>query len=1029
MKLSDVAIDRPVLTTMVALAVLVLGGLAILRLGVDLLPDVSFPVVTVATPYPGAGPEEVESQVTRPIEEAISTINGVDEVRSYSRESMSTVIVMFKMDADSRRANSDVRDKVAMIRGALPRDVRDPVVSRLDPTAMPVLTYSVSSSRGPLETRRLSDDLIRPALERVDGVGSVAIYGGAVREIRVELDRSRLEALHLTVAQVAQAIGAESFDLPSGRITAATREVGLKAVGRFQSPDEVGEVVLVSLPDAVQVRVRDVGQVVDGLKESRTLTRVNGIASVTFEVLKQAGTNTVALADGVEKAVARLARTLPPDVKLTKVIDGALFIRNNVKELWRALILGGVFAVLVIFLFMLDVRSTLISAVALPTSVIASFFVMWQLGFTINMMTMLGLSLAVGLLIDDSVVVRENIFRHLERGEDPVTAARAGTAEIARAVMATTFTITAVFLPVAFMGGLVGRFLSQFGVTIAAAVLVSLIVSFTLDPMLSARITQEIATDHHERLRRHRLYGPIVRAHDALDARYRTALGWALGHRKTVVAGAAVLFIASVSLVPLMGSEFTPRIDIGDFTVNLELPPGTPLAETDRVAQEVEKALREEPEIITLATTVGANEEVNKAVIYVKATPKAQRARPLAAIMESVRPRLAAIPALVFTMREAALGGAAESAALQAPITLYVQGSDQAELMRVAREAEEVVRGTHGVRDVAVSSRTGAPERRLVIDRQRAADLGVSFASVAATLRTAVEGEMVAKYRAGDQDIDVRVQLQPADRGSLETLQSLTVPSRRGQPVIIGEVTRATEAVTAGTVERLNRERQVTISANLAGVSLGDVVSELERKLEGVPRSAGTHFLFAGEAERMRESLASLGLALALAVIFIYIVLASQFESFLHPFTIMLSLPLAIVGALASLFLTKSAMGMFSMIGIVLLMGLVTKNAILLVDYTNQLRARGKDITSALLEAGQTRLRPILMTSAAIILGMLPTAILRGEGSEMRAPMSVAVIGGVITSTVLTLLLVPVVYVWLDRFAARGGGGSERQHR
>lgn len=1020
MKLSDVAIARPVLTTMAAFALLVLGGLAIRRLGVDLLPDVSVPVVTVATPYPGAGPDEVESQVTRPIEEAISTINGIDEVRSYSRESMSTVIVMFKMDADSRRANSDVREKLAMIRGGLPRDVRDPIISRLDPTAMPVMTYSVVSSRGPLETRRLTDDLIRPALERVDGVGSVAISGGAVREIRVELDRSRLEAVHLTVAEIAQAIGAESFDLPSGRILESTREVALKAVGRFQSPAEVGEVVLASLPDGAQIRVRDVGRVVDGLKETRTFTRVNGVESVTFEVLKQAGTNTVAVADGIDESVARLAGTMPQDVKLTKVIDGSLFIRNNVDELWRALILGGLFAIVVVFLFMLDVRSTLISAVALPTSVIASFLVMWQLGFTINMMTMLGLSLAVGLLIDDSVVVRENIFRHMERGEDPVAAARKGTAEIARAVMATTFTIAAVFLPIAFMSGLLGRFFSQFGVTVTAAVMVSLIVSFTLDPMLSARITQDIAADHHERLRQHRIYGPIARTYDALETRYRTALAWALGHRKTVVASATALFIASVALVPLMGTEFTPRIDVGDFSVNLELPPGTPLAETNRTAREVEQALREEPEVVSLATTVGPNEEVNKAAIYVKATPKAQRARSLAAIIESVRPRLAAIPALVFTMREAAQSGATESTLMQAPITLYVQGSDRPELMRVAQEAEEIVRGTHGVRDVAVSSRGGAPEQRLLIDRQRAADLGVSFASVATTLRTAVEGEPVAKYRAGDQDIDVRVQLQPADRGSLETLRSLTVPSRRGRTITVGEVTRPTEVVTAGTIERLNRERQVTVSANLAGVALGDVVSELERKLESIPRSAGTHFFFAGEAERMRESIASLGLALALAVIFIYIVLAAQFESFLHPFTIMLSLPLAIVGALASLFLAKSSLGMFSMIGIVLLMGLVTKNAILLVDYTNQLRDRGKDIVTALLEAGQTRLRPILMTSAAMVLGMLPTAILHGEGSEMRAPTAIAVIGGVITSTVLTLLVVPVVYVWVDRFTFRG---------
>lgn len=1023
MKLSDVAINRPVLTTMATVAVLVLGGLAIFRLGLDLLPDVSFPVVTIVTPYPGADPGEVEWQVTRPIEEAVSTINGVDEIRSYSRESMSTIVVMFKMDADSRLANSDVRDRIAMIRGELPRDVRDPVLTRVDPTAIPVLTYAVTSSGGPLATRRLTEDVIRPALERVEGVGSVAIAGGAVREIRVELDRDRLEAFHLTVADVAQAVGAESFDLPSGRMSTETRETGLKAAGRFQSPGEVGHVVLTSTPNGAQIRVRDVAQVVDGLKDVRMRTRVDGTDAVTFEVLKRGGTNTVTVADGIEVAIARLAGRLPQGASVTKVVDGSQFIRNNVHELWRALIIGGAFAIAVIFLFMLDWRSTAIAALALPTSVIASFFVMWQLRFTINMMTMMGLSLAIGLLIDDSVVVRENIFRHMERGEDRVTAARRGTDEIAQAVIATTFTIVAVFLPVAFMGGLVGTMFRQFGLTVSVAVLVSLVVSFTLDPMLSARITQAIAADRHERMRRHRMYGPLVRAYDALDAAYGRTLAWSLEHRKTVVGTAIALFVASLLLVPLMGAEFAPRSDLGDFTVNLELPPSTPLDATDAVTREVEQALRREPEVVTVATTVGPNGEVNKAAIYVTLTPKTRRRRSLGDIMEAVRPTLASIPALTFTMREAAVAGAAESVAMQAPITLYVQGSDRIELLRVARDAEDLLRRSPGVRDVAVSSRAGAAEQHLVIDRTRAGDLGVSFAAVAAALRTAVEGERVAKYQEGDQDIDVRVQLRAPDRSSLQALQSLTVPARRGAPVTVAEVTRPSDAVTSATVERLNRERQVTISANIVGTTLGEAVSTLEPQLNAIPRPAGTHFFFAGEADRMREAFSALMLALALAVVFIYLVLASQFESFVHPFTIMLSLPLALVGALAALFLTKRPLDLFSMIGIVLLMGLVTKNAILLVDYTNQVRKRGKDIIAALLEAGQTRLRPILMTSAAMILGMLPTAVLRGEGSEMRAPTAIAVIGGVLTSTLLTLVVVPVVYVWIDRLAWERSSG------
>ncbi|MBM3235382.1 efflux RND transporter permease subunit [Candidatus Poribacteria bacterium] len=1015
MKLANIAINRPVFTAMMGIAVLVLGGLALFRLGVDLFPNVSIPVVTVVTLYPGAGPEEVESQVTRPIEEAVSGINGVDEIQSYSRDSMSTVVVLFNLEADIRQTASDVKDRVGMIRGTLPRDINDPVISRIDPTAMPVLTYAVSGFTNSIETRQFIDDVIRPALERVEGVGNITIYGGDVREIRVELDRDRLEAMGLTISQVAQTIGAEGFDLPGGRLTMGPHEVGLKAVGRFRTPAEVGDVVLSSLSS--QVLVSDIGRVVDGVKEARTIIRVNGIEGVTFEVQKQAGTNTVAVVNSVEKEIAKLRKQMPEGTEVVKVIDASRFIRTNIRELRNALVLGGLFAILVIFLFMLDWRSTIISAVALPTSVITSFFIMWQFGFTLNIMTMMGLSLAIGMLIDDSVVVRENIFRHLERGEDAVTAARRGTSEIALAVMATTFTIVAVFGPVAFTGGIVGRFFRQFGLTITAAVIVSLLVSFTLDPMFSSRIVQKIAPDHHARMRRHLFYGPFVRGYDILERFYRQALDWTLHHRKTVVLVAAVFFLASLFLIPFMGKEFFSQGDQGNFSVNIELPAGTSLKETDQITKRVEEIFREIPEVVTIATTVGPNEEVNKASIRVNATPKNERTRSLTEIMESVRPRLAAMPGLVYNMREA---GFTESLMRQAPVTLNVRGNDYEELGRVAQQVYEIVSGTNSIRDVAISYNPGMPEQRLIIDRARAGDLGVSFAVVATTLRTAIEGAIVTKYRDGEHDIDVRVQLQPADRANLEALGAIAVPSQRGRLVHLQEVTRVEKASTPAVIERLDRERQITISANIVGRSLGEVVDEIEKKIDRIPRSSETTFRFAGEAEHMRETFANMGLALALAVIFIYFVLASQFESFLHPFTIMLSLPLAIVGALMMLFLTKHPISLPSIIGIVLLMGLVTKNAILLVDYTNQLRARGKSIIEALLEAGPTRLRPILMTSAAIILGMLPVAIGRGEGSEIRMPMAIAVIGGIITSTILTLVVVPVVYVWVDRFTLRG---------
>lgn len=1019
MKMTDVSIDRPVFMTTVALAVLVMGLLGLARLGVDLFPEVSFPVVTITTPYPGAGPEELEAEVTRRVEDAVSSINGVDEVRSYSREGVSQVIVMFELEVDVAQAAADVRDRIAGIRGLLPDDVEDPTITRVDMSALPVATYSVKSTRGPLETRRYVDDVVRPALERVDGVGGVTVLGGAEREVRVELQRQAVESLGLPLVAVANALRGESYDLPAGRLVAGTKEVGLKAVGSFEEPAEIEDVVLMTGPNGTQIRVADVGQVLDTSAEVRTMTRVDGIPSITLDVQKQGGSNTVAVVDGVEAAVAKLEASLPEGMSIVKVIDNSVFIRQNLYELNEALVLGGVFAIIVIFVFMLDWRSTLISAVALPVSVVATFFVMWLCGFTLNIMSMMGLSLAIGLLIDDSVVVRENIFRHMERGEDPVTAARRGTGEIALAVMATTFTIVAVFGPVAFTGGMIGKFFREFGITVSASVLVSMLVSFTLDPMLSARVTRAIDPDHHEKQRRHWAFGPMVRVLDSIDRFYVGVLRWSLGHRKTVALGALVAFVSSLGLTSLMGQEFNSRGDQGSFAINLELPAGTSLAETDRVTTLVEELLQEQPEVVTLATTVGKDEVANLASIRVLTTPKSERERSVADIMEALRPRLVEIPGLSFNMREAGMGGSSSSLE-EAPITLVLRGPDYEELGRFAQEAFRVVQSTHGVRDPAITYKPGRPEQSLLVDRERAADLGVSFATIASTLRVAVEGEVVGQFREGEEESDIRVQLRPEDRGSWEALRDIPVPVRGGTLVSLGDVTREQESTTPATIQRLDRERQITVTANVVGRSLGEVVADIGQKMEGLPPDSSYTYTFAGEAERMQETFTNLGIALGLSVLFIYFVLAAQFESFIHPLTIMLSLPLAIVGALVALFLTGFAMGMPALIGIILLMGLVTKNAILLVDFANQRRDQGKGIIDALLEAGETRLRPILMTSAAMILGMLPTAIGQGEGSEFRSPMSVAVIGGVVTSTLLTLVVIPVFYVWIDRLTLRG---------
>ena len=1016
MRMTDIAIDRPVLTTMVTLGACVLGIMAVDRLGLDLFPDVSFPVVTIVTPYPGASPSEVEAEVTKPLEEALSSINGIDKVRSTSRDSASTVIIQFDLDVDVRRAVNDVRDRVAIVRGSMPIDVLDPVVTRVDPTAIPVMTYAVSSPRSSIETRRFVDKVIRPALEKLNDVARVTIKGGAEREIQVKLDRTKLERWGLTVAAVAQTLQAETIDISSGRLTLGRREEAVKASGRFQRVQDVKDMVLLAQPDGTRVRVSDVARVVDGEKERRTATRVNGVEAVTFDVQKQGGANSVAVVDRVKAALKKLSGSLPEDVTVTAVLDTSKYIRTNIENLWSHLLTGGAMAVLVIFVFMLDWRSTLISSLALPTSVIATFFVMWQLGFTLNIMSMLALTLAIGILIDDSVVVRENIFRHMEQGKDAMTAAREGTREIAAAVLATTLTIVAVFMPVAFTGGMIGSFFRQFGITVTVAVVISLIVSFTLDPMLSARMTRQIPTDYHERQRRHLLWGWLVRFYEWMDDAYRATLAFSLRHKFLVVLSAVGIFVGSLMLAPLLGQEFAGRGDRGEFTVVVDLPAGVSFDETDRLTAQVERIIRAVPEVVNVATVLGPNQVVNKANIRVAATPMDQRERSIGVIMEELRGQLASIPGLDFYIREAGIG---ESSLEQAPVTIFVRGPDYTKLSRYARDVLTLVKRTPGVRDASMDYRPGAREQLVYADRVKVSDQRISFAAVSTTMRTALNGATVSKLRDRGDDIDVRVMLADRDRADLSGLLELQVRSPTGL-VRLEDVTSTASATTPSTIERLDRERQIAITANVYKRSLGEVIGDIGTRLKAVEAPAGCSVTFGGEAEQMQDTFANLGLALGLAVLFIYMVLASQFESFIHPLTIMVALPLAVVGALIALFLSAQAFGMAAFIGIILLMGLVTKNSILLVDCANELRKKGVATADALVEAGVTRLRPILMTSAAIVLGMLPAALSRGEGSEFQAPMSIAVIGGVITSTLLTLLIVPAVYLWMDKLTVAG---------
>jgi hydrophobe/amphiphile efflux-1 (HAE1) family protein len=1000
---------------MFIMSFMVLGVVSMMRLGIDLFPEVSFPFVNVLVVYPGASPEEVETLVVRPVEDAVAGINGVKRVESRSTEGFGRVGIELRLEVDAQAAAAEVREKVAAIRNRLPAQIEDPTIVRFDVAALPIMTFAVGSSQRSDITRRQVEDDLKPLLEQIDGVAAVEVNGGEIREIHVDLDPRRLEALGLPVSTVAEALAAENLDLPGGQMTHQGQTISLRTKGEFLTPDEIDQVILRSASGST-VRIRDVGRVVDGFEERESTTRLNGADAVSFSIKKQSGANTAAIASRVHAALARVAPAFPA-LRISRVHDDAEFIEANVAQVRDDIIFGGLMAVLVIFLFMRDWRSTLITALALPTSVVATFFFMWIAGFTFNMMTLMALSLVIGILIDDAVVVRENIYRHMELGDDPMTAAQRGTSEIGLAVMATTFTILAVFLPVGFMTGLVGQFFKSFALTIAFAVGMSLLVAFTLDPMLSSRFVRYIPPEERIKTRAGRLFETWGRAYDALDRRYHRVLAWALGRPWTTLTAAAAVFVASLASTSVMGTEFVPVEDRGEFQVIVDLPPGTAFEESEAAIARIEKAIASIPEVIQVFSTVGVNGQVRSSILRVKATKKSERDRGIGAIKADARARLADMP---FVDAKVADPEFMQGAPYEPPINIFVRGDDLPELQRITAEIERKAREIQGTVDVSSSLESGQPEVVASVNRALAADLGFSVGGVAMQLRGMVEGIVPSKLRDGDREHDIRVRLAPEFRNDSAAILRTPLYSPSGSVVRVGELVAFAPAVGPSNIDREQRRRQSKVGVDLvAGAALGDVTAEVERAVSSIQMPANFEWGFAGDVELMQESAAAMGLALLLAVAFIYIVLASQFESFLEPFIIMLSLPLAIVGALLLLLATGNNIGMPAMIGVVMLMGLVTKNAILLVDYTNQLRREGLGVKDALLAAGPVRLRPIMMTTVAMVLGMMPSAFGGGDGSEFRAPISIATIGGLITSTLLTLVVVPVAYMLL-------GGAVER---
>jgi hydrophobic/amphiphilic exporter-1 (mainly G- bacteria), HAE1 family len=1015
MWISDTSIKRPVFATMVIVSFMVLGIVSLGRLGIDLFPEVNFPFVNISIVYPGAGPEEVETLVTRPIEDAVAGINGVKRVISTSTEGFSRVGIELRLEIDPQAATAEVREKVAAIRERLPEQIKDPTIQRFDVSALPISTYAVGSTSLSSDViRRQVEDDLKPLLGQIDGVAAVEVNGGEVRELQVNLDPRRLEALNLPLNEVAAKLAADNLDVPGGQVRRDGKAVSLRTQGQYKTAAEIEHVILRSAGGST-VRVKDVGEVVDGYEDRISTTRLDGADAVSFSVRKQSGANTVDVQRKIDAALSKAAPSFP-QLQIKIVHTDAEGIIENVEDVRMNIIFGGIMAVLVVFVFMRDWRSTLITALALPTSVVATFFFMYAIGFTINMMTLMALSLVIGILIDDAVVVRESIFRHMEHGEDPFEAARKGTSEIGLAVMATTFTILAVFLPVGFMTGIVGQFFKSFALTIAFAVSISLLVAFTLDPMLSSRFVRFIPIEERTRTRMGRFMERVGHFYDRIDARYHRLLGWAVEHPWTIVATAVVVFVASLSTLSVIGTEFVPSEDRGEFVVNVEAPPGTEFEQTVKYVEEVEKVVRSMPEVRQIFSTVGFEGSPLKANLRVKAGKKHERERGLEALKADMRSKLKQIPLLKMTVADPEF---MQGSPTQAPLSVYLRGDDMAELQRLNEEVVARVKAVPGAVDVDSTLESGQPEMAARVNRELAADLGFDVGSVAMQLRGMVEGIVPTRLREDDKEYDIRVRLAPQFRNDFEAISRTPLYSPTGAVVRARDIVRLEPEVGPAAIEREQRRRQAKINIELSDRPLGDVTADVAKVMAGVTLPPNFEWGFSGDVEMMQEAGAAMGLALILATAFIYIVLASQFESFLEPFLIMTSLPLALVGALLALLFTGRHIGMPAMIGVVMLMGLVTKNAILLVDLTNQYVREGFSVKDAILKAGPVRLRPILMTTVAMILGMLPSAVGTGEGSAFRSPISIATIGGLITSTLLTLVVVPVSYLLLARFVER----------
>ena len=1020
MNLAELSIKRPTFITCLILLMLAVGAFSVTKLGVDLFPDINFPIVFVSTPYQGAGPAEIETLVSKPLEDELSTLPGIKRLSSISMEGVSQVVAEFSLETDIKFAEQQVRDRVGGAKRLLPKDIEEPVIRRLDPSDQPIMILSLTSKEGMSEAEMfdIADDTIRPKIEQIDQVGLVYVLGARKRQIKVSLDAKKLKSRELSATSVNMKLQSAGENIPAGKLQDPKKEAIVRTLGQFNSLESIGNSIINFFGGENALRLKDIAKIEDSLEDEKSRVFSNANKSLYVFVFKQSGANTIAVADNVLKKMGTIndqIKKINGSPVIEMVRDGSIPIRANVTDVKESIFIGIALAIIVVFFFLGNARSTIITALALPNSLLGAFILMWISGYTINLMTLLALSLAVGLLIDDAIVVRENIYRHIEMGKSPKQAALDGTKEVSLAVIATTLTVIAVFGPVAFLKGVVGQFFKQFGFVVCFAMLISLFDALTIAPMLSAYFAGK---SHEQKGFFERLMAPALNWFEGFQVKlenyYEKLLTRVLAKPGKSLGISILIFFLAMSTVKFVPKTFLPPQDNGEFSVSIDLPQGTSIDATAELAKKIDEVIRSSKEVELSALTVGnQNGESNVASYFIKLVPSHQRKLNTSQVKDLIRDKLKPFASSNPTVKDYdAVGGG------QRPFNLNLISSDQQQLEEYTMKVLEVLKKNPGLKDVDINFRPGKPEVQLALNPSRANTLGITPQGLGLEMRNLIEGTNVAKYRVNGLEYDIRTRLQEDQRNVNDNFNIYHVPNLNNNLVKLSDVATKIEKTGPSNVNRQDRSRYIQIQADITpGAGMGDVMKEIDQLLKkDMPMPQGMRYAYVGQAENFKELGESMITALVFGILFIFLVLASLYESFVTPLTIMLALPLAFCGSMVALAMTRESLNIFSMIGVIMLLGVAVKNSILLVDYANQLIQGGMDRTNAMIKAGKTRLRPILMTSLALIASTIPIAIGLNEASKQRTSMGIAIIGGLVSSTLLTLVVVPAAFSFIDRY-------------